>query len=478
MKNLLVIAALLFAAPAQAGKFYDLVASVSSATLRLAGVIQVNDPSAPYTTKITINGVDGAITATSFSGALNGSSLVNTTVTSAKMTTTISANSCGSATAVPVITYDAAGRLTACTPTTISGATQWATSGNNISYLTNGGIVQIGKYSGLGAKLHVGGSSLDGAAQSLAMVSISTQSSGYPGLTSVLAMRLSNNAGSAGTRTNIVISGNDETNLKSPSSYFAGTWLSGMEGRADVAGRNFAQSFDIAVATGYRPGFGFTHVGLGTGDPKTAVGGPVFEIGYGYFDDEVAATRKANPGPAHASFGVFQDLNSPGYAVVVSSKDASVLHAVRSDGVVFQPSQARAILTKNNAMTCPAATTCPIFWDSAVKVTNMTYDIVNSSSIVTVPTGSGGAYSLYCSAVFQSATPGTDYIYVVITVNSTDVKHGNGAPTLGSQGVTISADYPSYELAAGDTVKCSVRTSLAGGTTVDNATSRCSVKKL
>jgi len=394
MKNLIAVVGLLVGAamPSRAALYYASETSASSHTLRVAGVVRINNPATPYAQSIVLDGragtgtflygvgaATGAFTATGATqysvttssgisvaagmvvapGGLNGplygsganitaatipnAALVANTVTSAKMSNTISANSCGSATAVPVITYDAAGRLSACTPTTISGATQWTTSGSNIQYLTNGGIVQIGKYSGLGAKLHVGGSSLDSAAHSLAMVNISTQSSGYPGLTSVLALRISNNAGSAGTRTNILLSGNDETNLKAPSSFYAGTWLSNMEGRADVAGRNFAQSFDIAVATGYRPGFSFTHVGLGTGDPNTAVGGPVFEIGYDYFDNEAAATHKANPGPAQASLGVFQSLNSPAYAVVVSSQNSTALLSVHNNGATVVGSGTLAV---------------------------------------------------------------------------------------------------------------------------------------
>lgn len=70
MKALLLLLAL--AASAQAGTYYDNQQTSSSDTLRVAGVIKLADPAAPFTVTCTINGISGVVTCPSFVGALTG----------------------------------------------------------------------------------------------------------------------------------------------------------------------------------------------------------------------------------------------------------------------------------------------------------------------------------------------------------------------------------------------------------------------
>ena len=70
MKSLLVVLALLTAAPARAALYYSNEANSSSDTMRVGGVIKVTDPASPYVPTITLNGVGGQATV----GALTGSS--------------------------------------------------------------------------------------------------------------------------------------------------------------------------------------------------------------------------------------------------------------------------------------------------------------------------------------------------------------------------------------------------------------------
>lgn len=68
MKTLLVVLALLSAAPARAALYYSNEANASSDTMRVGGVIKVTDPASPYVPTITLNGVGGVITATTLTG--------------------------------------------------------------------------------------------------------------------------------------------------------------------------------------------------------------------------------------------------------------------------------------------------------------------------------------------------------------------------------------------------------------------------
>lgn len=76
MKNLLAVLAVLAmgtcAVAARAGTYYQLDQAASSATMKLAGVINVAAGASPTSPTITINGTGGVITATSFVGATTG----------------------------------------------------------------------------------------------------------------------------------------------------------------------------------------------------------------------------------------------------------------------------------------------------------------------------------------------------------------------------------------------------------------------
>lgn len=116
MKSLLVVLALLgFTAPARAGLYYSNDANASSDTLRVAGIIRVNDPAAPYTSKITINGVNGTVTATTFAG--------NATTASA-----LAANGSNCGAGNYPLGVDASGNSEGCTT---AGAGDFVNSANN-----------------------------------------------------------------------------------------------------------------------------------------------------------------------------------------------------------------------------------------------------------------------------------------------------------------------------------------------------------
>lgn len=66
MKGLLL--AFLLAAPARAGLYYDNLATSTSDTMRIGGVLYVNDKAAPQTPVITLRGDGGTVDATQFRG--------------------------------------------------------------------------------------------------------------------------------------------------------------------------------------------------------------------------------------------------------------------------------------------------------------------------------------------------------------------------------------------------------------------------
>jgi hypothetical protein len=90
-----------------------------------------------FTGTVTYNGTALATSATT--DTTSATNITSGTLPDARLSNVITAGSVGDATHIPVLTYDAHGRLTVTSTALVSGVTQWTTTGSNI-YFTGGSI--------------------------------------------------------------------------------------------------------------------------------------------------------------------------------------------------------------------------------------------------------------------------------------------------------------------------------------------------
>jgi hypothetical protein len=138
---------------------------------------------------------------------------------------------------------------------------------------------------------------------------------------------------------------------------------------------------------------------------------------------------------------------------------------VGSNGALFVPSQPRAILRLTTAKVFSGEQ--PVFWNTIDKVVNINFDQTNSSSAVVIATGMGGAYDMFCSLTWTAGVV-TDNAGASIWVNGAAKARANGnLGTAGTEGNTLAAFLPGYELVATDSVVCKAYSNAAGGGTVN-----------